>query len=149
VLAVPLGILGALSGVLARSYAYDVYTQIGIVTLIGLASKNAILIVEFAKLKREEGLSPVDAAMEAAKLRLRPIIMTSFAFILGVLPLLFATGAGAASRRALGTTVFSGMLAATLLAIFFVPLLYVVASRFVRKPAEGTAMVPSHQGGAA
>jgi len=136
ILAVPLGILGALGGVLARSYAYDVYTQIGIVTLIGLASKNAILIVEFAKLKQEEGLSPFDAAVEAAKLRLRPIIMTSFAFILGVLPLLYATGAGAASRRALGTTVFSGMLAATMLAIFFVPMAYVVTERLVRKRVE-------------
>jgi hydrophobe/amphiphile efflux-1 (HAE1) family protein len=132
-LAVPLGILGALGGVLARSYAYDVYTQIGIVTLIGLASKNAILIVEFAKLKREEGLSAFDAAVEAAKLRLRPIIMTSFAFILGVVPLLYATGAGASSRRALGTTVFSGMLAATVLAVFFVPMTYLVTDRLARK----------------
>lgn len=139
ILAVPLGILGALLGVLSRSYAYDVYTQIGIVTLIGLASKNAILIVEFAKIKREEGMSAFDAAIEAAKLRLRPIIMTSFAFILGVLPLVYATGAGASSRRALGTTVFGGMLFATLLAIFFVPMLYVVtdawASRWRRAPA--------------
>jgi multidrug efflux pump subunit AcrB len=136
ILAVPLGILGALGGVLARGYAYDVYTQIGIVTLIGLASKNAILIVEFAKLKREAGLSAFDAAIEAAKLRLRPIIMTSFAFILGVVPLLYATGAGASSRRALGTTVFSGMLAATVLAIFFVPMAYVVTERLARKREE-------------
>ncbi|WP_080508107.1 multidrug efflux RND transporter permease subunit [Bryobacter aggregatus] len=144
ILAVPLGILGALLAVLARSYAYDVYTQIGIVTLIGLASKNAILIVEFAKLRREEGMSPFDAAVAAAQLRLRPIIMTSFAFILGVVPLVYATGAGAASRRALGTTVFGGMLAATLLAIFFVPMLYVVtetwAERFRKGPALATAM---------
>jgi multidrug efflux pump subunit AcrB len=123
-----------------RSYAYDVYTQIGIVTLIGLASKNAILIVEFAKLRREEGMSPFDAALEAAKLRLRPIIMTSFAFILGVLPLFYATGAGASSRRALGTTVFGGMLAATLLAIFFVPMLYIVteswSSRWRKVPVS-------------
>jgi hydrophobe/amphiphile efflux-1 (HAE1) family protein len=136
ILAVPLGIFGAMLGVFSRSYAYDVYTQIGIVTLIGLASKNAILIVEFAKLKREEGLSVFDAAIEAANLRLRPIIMTSFAFILGVAPLLFATGAGAASRRALGTTVFSGMLAATLLAIFFVPMLYVVTQRFAARKKD-------------
>jgi hydrophobe/amphiphile efflux-1 (HAE1) family protein len=133
VLAVPLGLFGALAGVFVRSYAYDVYTQIGIVTLIGLASKNAILIVEFAKLRRENGMSTVDAAVEAAHLRLRPIVMTSLAFILGVAPLLVATGAGAASRRALGTTVFSGMTAATLLAVFFVPLLYVVTQRLAER----------------
>jgi len=138
--AVPLGIFGALSGILFRGYAYDVYTQIGIVTLIGLASKNAILIVEFAKLRREAGKSIVEAALEAARLRLRPIIMTSFAFILGVAPLLVATGAGGASRRALGTTVFSGMAAATLLAVFFVPTLYVITQRLserLRPVAEG------------
>jgi multidrug efflux pump subunit AcrB len=93
---------------------------------MGLAAKNAILIVEFAKLKREEGMGIREAAMEAANLRLRPILMTSFAFLLGVAPLLFATGAGAASRRSLGTAVFSGMLAATLLAVFIVPVLFVV-----------------------
>jgi hydrophobe/amphiphile efflux-1 (HAE1) family protein len=145
VLAVPLGLFGALTGVFARSYAYDVYTQIGIVTLIGLASKNAILIVEFAKLRHQSGMSVVQAALQAAQLRLRPIIMTSLAFILGVAPLLVATGAGAASRRALGTTVFSGMTAATLLAVFFVPLLYVVTQRIAERgqmasqPAEPRA----------
>lgn len=125
-LAVPLGIFGALAGIWLRDFPYDVYTQIGIVTLIGLAAKNAILIVEFAKLRREEGMSIIDAAMEAAHLRLRPILMTSFAFLLGVFPLVIATGAGAASRRSLGTAVFSGMMAATLLAIFIVPVLYFV-----------------------
>lgn len=140
ILAVPLGIFGALLGVFLRRFSYDVYTQIGIVTLIGLAAKNAILIVEFAKLRREEGMSIKDAAMEAAKLRLRPILMTSFAFILGVLPLVIATGAGAGARRALGTTVFSGMLAATLLAVFIVPVLYVVVSRI---GARGTKTVSS------
>jgi len=133
ILAVPLGLFGALMGVLARSYAYDVYTQIGIVTLIGLASKNAILIVEFAKLRRESGKSIVDAALDAAQVRLRPILMTSLAFILGVAPLLVATGAGASARRALGTTVFAGMTAATLLAVFFVPVLYVVIQRFAER----------------
>lgn len=131
VLAIPIGIFGAMLAALARSYAYDVYAQIGIVTLIGLASKNAILIVEFAKLKREEGMSIVEAAVEASRLRIRPIVMTSFAFILGVLPLLYASGAGGASRRALGTTVFGGMLASTMLAVFLVPVLYVLAQRFV------------------
>lgn len=129
ILAVPLGLFGALMAVFLRSYAYDVYTQIGIVTLIGLAAKNAILIVEFAKLRREEGKSIYDSALEAARLRLRPILMTSFAFILGVVPLIIATGAGASSRRALGTAVFGGMLAATLLAVFIVPVLFVVIER--------------------
>ncbi len=129
VLAIPLGLFGALLGVFLRNYAYDLYTQIGIVTLIGLASKNAILIVEYARLKHDEGKSVVDAAIEAAHLRLRPIIMTSFAFILGVTPLLMAEGAGAGARRALGTTVFAGMLAATFLGVFLVPVLSVVMQR--------------------
>ncbi len=150
VLAVPLGLFGALLAVWSRSYAYDVYTQIGIVTLIGLASKNAILIVEFAKLRREEGMSIFDAAIEAAKLRLRPILMTSFAFILGVLPLFFATGAGGAARRALGTAVLGGMLAATLLAVFIVPVLFTVmeglSERRKASPAVSDA-VPVPAGG--
>jgi hydrophobe/amphiphile efflux-1 (HAE1) family protein len=133
ILAVPLGIFGALLGIFSRSYAYDVYTQIGIVTLIGLAAKNAILIVEFAKLRQEEGESIENAAIAAAQLRLRPILMTSFAFILGVVPLVIATGAGAGARRALGTTVFSGMVAATILAVFIVPALYVVVNRIATR----------------
>jgi multidrug efflux pump len=137
----PLGLFGALFAVWLRSYPYDIYTQIGIVTLIGLAAKNAILIVEFARTRYESGQSIADAAMEAARLRLRPILMTSFAFILGVTPLLFATGAGGSSRRELGTAVFGGMNAATLLAIFAVPVLFVVITGIVarkRKPAPGT-----------
>jgi len=102
----------------------DVYSQIGLVMLIGLGAKNAILIVEFARRRREEGLDIVEAAMEAARLRLRPILMTAFAFILGVVPLMFATGAGAASRQSIGTTVFGGMLAATILTLAFVPVFY-------------------------
>jgi multidrug efflux pump subunit AcrB len=128
-LALPLGLFGALLAVWMRDYPYDIYTQIGIVTLIGLAAKNAILIVEYARMSHEEGKSIVDAAMEAARLRLRPILMTSFAFILGVVPLALAIGAGAASRRSLGTAVFGGMNAATLLAVFIVPVLYVVIQR--------------------
>jgi multidrug efflux pump subunit AcrB len=144
-MAVPLGLFGALTAVWLRSYPYDIYTQIGIVTLIGLAAKNAILIVEFARMRREEGHSIVEAAIEAARLRLRPILMTSFAFILGVVPLVVATGAGAASRRSLGTAVFGGMNAATLLAIFIVPVLYVVIQRIAegkRKPAPEADALP-------
>src|SRR5260370_19187764 len=146
VLAVPLGLFGALLAVHLRSYAYDIYTQIGIVTLIGLASKSAILIVEFAKMRREEGLTIREAAVEAAHLRLRPILMTSFAFILGVVPLMIANGAGASSRRALGTTVFGGMNAATLLSIFIVPVLYAVIQAFTARrrpsPAPPPAPIP-------
>jgi multidrug efflux pump subunit AcrB len=142
ILAVPLGLFGALLAVYLRSYAYDVYTQIGIVTLIGLAAKNAILIVEYARVRHGHGLSVEEAALDAAQLRLRPILMTSFAFILGVVPLVIAQGAGASSRRALGTTVFGGMNAATLLAVFIVPVLFVAVERTAarlrrqRKPAS-------------
>ncbi len=131
--ALPLGIFGALLFVSLRSYPYDIYTQIGIVTLIGLAAKNAILIVEFAKDSHDEGKSVKVAAMEAAELRLRPILMTSFAFILGVLPLVLASGASSGARRSLGTAVFGGMLAATLLAVFIVPVLYVVIESIVER----------------
>jgi multidrug efflux pump len=137
-LALPLGLFGALFAVWLRAYPYDIYTQIGIVTLIGLAAKNAILIVEFARTRYEAGHSIRDAALEAAKLRLRPILMTSFAFILGVTPLMIARGAGAASRRSLGTAVFGGMNAATLLAIFIVPVLFAVIQKIaVRHPKRG------------
>jgi multidrug efflux pump subunit AcrB len=128
-LAVPLGIFGALLAVFLRHFDYDLYTQIGVVTLIGLAAKNAILIVEYAKERRAEGMSPEEAALDAARLRLRPILMTSFAFIMGVFPLVIATGAGASARRALGTAVFGGMNSATLLAIFVVPVCFVVIAR--------------------
>ncbi|WP_131195843.1 efflux RND transporter permease subunit [Lichenihabitans psoromatis] len=128
-LAVPLALFGALAALFVRGMQIDVYSQIGFVMLIGLAAKNAILIVEFAKRRREEGLSIVEAAMEAGRLRLRPILMTAFAFILGVLPLTIATGAGAASRQSLGTTVFGGMLAATILTLIFVPVFYAIIER--------------------
>jgi HAE1 family hydrophobic/amphiphilic exporter-1/multidrug efflux pump len=133
ILAVPFGVFGALSAVWVRSMTNDIYFQIGLVTLIGLSAKNAILIVEFANQRYEHGLSAVDAAIEAARLRFRPIIMTSMAFILGVVPLVFASGAGAASRQSIGTGVFGGMLAATFLAIFFVPLFFVLIRKLSRR----------------
>jgi multidrug efflux pump subunit AcrB len=107
----------------------DVYSQIGLVMLVGLAAKNAILIVEFAKVEYESGKPLVDAALEAAKLRLRPILMTSFAFILGCVPLWVATGAGSVGRQIMGTAVIGGMLAATMIAIFIIPALYVIVER--------------------
>jgi HAE1 family hydrophobic/amphiphilic exporter-1 len=128
-LAVPLALFGAVSALWLRKMQIDVYSQIGFVMLIGLAAKNAILIVEFARRRREEGDGIVEAAMEAGRLRLRPILMTAFAFILGVVPLMFATGAGAASRHSVGTTVFGGMLAATVLTLIFVPVFYAVIER--------------------
>jgi HAE1 family hydrophobic/amphiphilic exporter-1 len=146
-LAVPLALLGALGALFIRGLPIDVYSQIGFVMLIGLAAKNAILIVEFARRRREEGMEIVEAAMEAARLRLRPILMTAFAFILGVVPLMLANGAGAASRQSIGTTVFGGMLAATILTLIFVPVFYVVIERWRegRQPATTEAgHAPSH-----
>jgi len=125
ILVVPLGLLGVVAAVNYRGTDNNVYTQIGIVLIIALASKNAILIVEFARELRLKGRGVREAAMEAARMRFRPIVMTSFAFILGVAPLVWATGAGAASRRALGTAVFGGMITSTVLAVFFVPVFYV------------------------
>ena len=135
-LAVPFGLFGALLAIWIRGLQIDVYSQIGFVMLIGLAAKNAILIVEFARTRREEGLSIVDAAAEAGRLRLRPILMTAFAFILGVVPLMIAEGAGAASRQSIGTAVFGGMLAATFLTLIFVPVFYAVIER-LREGREG------------
>jgi multidrug efflux pump subunit AcrB len=132
-LAVPLAMLGALSFQWARGLSNDVYCQIGLVTLIGLASKNAILIVEFAKNKRNEGHEIVDSALTAIRIRLRPILMTAFAFILGVFPLVIAEGAGAASRHSLGTAVFGGMIVSTFLSIGIVPVLYVVIENIREK----------------
>jgi len=140
-LSVPVAVFGAVLGLLMRKFDFDVYAQIGVIMLIGLAAKNAILIVEFAKARLEEGKELVEAALEGARLRLRPILMTSFAFILGTVPLWFATGSGAASRRILGTVVVTGMLAATLLAIFIIPLLFVLVERLAtrRSGAHGRA----------
>lgn len=131
-LIVPLGVLGALIAAYFRGLSNDVYFQVGLLTTIGLSSKNAILIVEFAKLQVDEGKELFAATLEAARMRLRPIIMTSMAFILGVTPLAMSTGAGAMSRQAIGTGVIGGVLAATFLAIFFVPLFFVLVTRFSR-----------------
>jgi HAE1 family hydrophobic/amphiphilic exporter-1 len=125
-LSVPLAILGALLAQSLRGLANDIYCQIGLVMLIGLASKNAILIVEFANQLREQKLSITKAAIEAAESRLRPILMTSLSFMLGILPMVYAKGAGAGSRQSLGTAVFGGMILSTLLSLFVVPILYIV-----------------------
>jgi HAE1 family hydrophobic/amphiphilic exporter-1 len=132
-LAVPMAVLGALGLVSLRGLSNDVYCQIGLVMLIGLSAKNSILIVEFAEQLRKKGRSIAEAAIEAAELRLRPILMTSFAFILGVLPLVFATGAGALGRRSVGTTIVGGMLFSTVLNLVFIPVLYVLLSRLLRR----------------
>ncbi len=140
-LGVPGALLGALGAVWTRSLTNDVYCQIGLVMLIGLASKNAILIVEFAEQLQEKGLGTLEAAVEAARIRLRPILMTSMAFILGVVPLVIAEGAGAAGRVSVGTTVFGGMIAATTLNLLFIPMLYVVVRKIVprKRPQEVAA----------
>jgi len=130
-LAVPVALLGAIGAQALRGLQNDVYCQIGLVMLIGLASKNAILIVEFAEQLRGQGRSVVEAAVEAARIRLRPILMTSLAFILGVVPLVLARGAGRAGRISVGTTVFGGMIAATTLNLLFIPTLYVIVRSIV------------------
>ncbi len=141
-LALPFGIFGALTAVYLRNFANDVYFQIGLVTLLGLSAKNAILIVEFATMKVHEGMTPVAAALEAARLRFRPILMTSLAFILGVVPLAFSSGAGAAARQSIGTGVLGGMLAATFLAIFLVPLFFKLVNDWhLRSKPEDFAML--------
>ncbi|MGD0825843.1 MAG: multidrug efflux RND transporter permease subunit [Terriglobales bacterium] len=129
-LAVPMALLGALSAQWLRSQQNDVYCQVGLVMLVGLASKNAILIVEFAEQLRERGRTILDAAVEAARIRLRPILMTSFAFILGVVPLVTASGAGENGRHSVGTTVFGGMIMSTILNLFFIPVLYLLIEGF-------------------
>jgi HAE1 family hydrophobic/amphiphilic exporter-1 len=132
-LGTPIAVLGAVGALWLSRYELDVFSQIGLVMVIGLAAKNAILIVEFSKEEYERGASLVDAALAGARVRLRPILMTAFAFILGVLPLVISQGAGANSRRILGTTVIGGMLAATLIAIFIIPVTFYVSERFGRK----------------
>jgi len=135
-LAVPLGVLGALLATWGRGLINDVYAQIGLVMLIGLSAKNGILLVEFAEQLREKGMSIAEAAVEAARIRLRPILMTSMAFIIGVLPLVFATGAGQEGRHSVGTAVVGGMIAATFLNLAFIPVLYVVVKRLVSRGTD-------------
>jgi HAE1 family hydrophobic/amphiphilic exporter-1 len=145
-LGTPLAAFGAFVGLFIARLELNVFTQIGLVTLIGLAAKNAILIVEFAKMKREEGLSTMDAALTAAKLRFRPILMTSFAFILGVVPLILASGSGSKGQNVMGVSVFAGMLAATSLGVFLIPGLYAfvqgLSERFGGKPAAAAEAAP-------
>jgi multidrug efflux pump len=143
-LVVPLGIIGALLGATLRGLPNDVYFKVGLIAIIGLSAKNAILTVEFAKDLQAQGMSAIDATLEAVHLRFRPIIMTSLAFILGVLPLVIATGAGSASQRAIGTGVMGGMITATVLAVFLVPVFYVVIRRFFPGSARQHEFHKSH-----
>jgi HAE1 family hydrophobic/amphiphilic exporter-1 len=135
-LGTPCAVLGALGGILlcrqfSPAYLNNIFAQIGMLTLVGLSAKNAILIVEFARAKVEQGASLFDAALEAARLRFRPIVMTAFAFILGVVPLVIAEGAGAQGRKVMGMSVFSGMVMATLLGVVLVPALFVMVEKFL------------------
>jgi len=133
ILVVPLGVIGAVIFAMGRGLSNDVYFQVGLLTTIGLAAKNAILIVEFAKSLYEDGMDLLQATKEAVRMRLRPIIMTSLAFMLGVTPLVLSTGAGSGSQNAIGTGVFGGMFSATVLAIFFVPVFFVVVFRIAQR----------------
>jgi hydrophobic/amphiphilic exporter-1 (mainly G- bacteria), HAE1 family len=139
-LGTPIAVFGAFAGLHFGHYENNLYAQIGLVMLIGLAAKNAILIVEFAKMGVEQGKSILEASLEAARLRLRPILMTAFAFILGCVPLAIASGAGALSRRVMGYAVIGGMTAATTLAIFLIPVSYYVVEKLSRRGAEPDAV---------
>jgi HAE1 family hydrophobic/amphiphilic exporter-1 len=148
-LSTPVAIFGAYLALTVRHLENDVYAQIGLVMLIGLSAKNAILIVEFAKDEYENGKSIFESAMGAARLRFRPILMTAFAFILGCVPLWFATGAGGVSRQILGTVVIGGMLAATIIAIFLVPTTFSIAERVAQRfgTAHNAGLDSSHDAG--
>ncbi len=142
---VPFAVFGAALAVWMRGLSNDVYFQVGLLTLIGLAAKNAILIVEFAVIRRQEGATAYEAAMDAAKLRFRPIVMTSLAFILGCLPLAISTGAGASARHSIGTGVIGGMLAATIIATFFIPMFYLIISHLTDRKKKRRPAPPPHQ----
>jgi multidrug efflux pump len=144
ILVVPLGVIGALLGTWLRGYPNDVYFKVALVTIIGLSAKNAVLIIEYAKDLHAQGRSLIDAVIEAAHLRFRPIIMTSMAFILGVLPLAISSGAGSASQRAIGTGVMGGMLTATSLLVLFVPVFFVVVRR-IFKGSERQRRMYAHE----
>jgi HAE1 family hydrophobic/amphiphilic exporter-1 len=146
-LGTPIAVFGAIGGLFVarlfdESYVNNVFAQIGLVMLIGLSAKNAILIVEFAKVESDKGKSAIDAAKEAARLRFRPILMTAFSFILGVLPLLIASGAGAEARVVMGMTVFSGMLVATVVGVLLVPALYVFVETYIAKGDKSPPATP-------
>ena len=148
----PIAVFGAIGGLwlarlMSESYENNVFAQIGLVMLIGMAAKNSILIVEFAKLEMEKGKPAMDAALEAARQRFRPILMTAFSFILGVLPLLVATGAGAEARKVMGMTVFSGMLVATLVGVLLVPAMFVAVERFFGSNKSGSPPGPGDETG--
>jgi multidrug efflux pump len=143
ILIVPMCLLAAIAGVWIAKLNNDIFTQIGLVVLIGLAAKNAILIVEFAKQLQDQGKPRFEATVEACRLRLRPILMTSFAFILGVVPLVLAKGAGAEMRHTLGVAVFSGMLGVTAFGIFFTPVFYSVVRKFTESKQTGAGATPA------
>jgi HAE1 family hydrophobic/amphiphilic exporter-1 len=136
-LSVPIAVVGAFVGLFLRNFDLDVYAQIGLVMLIGLAAKNAILIVEFAKAEYEKGRELMEAALEGARLRLRPILRTSFAFILGCVPLAIASGSGAVARKVMGTAVIGGMLTATCIAIFIIPATFYLMEKLVHREKKG------------
>jgi multidrug efflux pump len=147
ILVVPLGVLGALLATKLRGLPNDVYFKVGLLTIVGLATKNAILIIEYAKDLQAEGRDLIEATLEAVHLRLRPILMTSFAFILGVMPLALSVGAGSASRNAIGTGVAGGMFAATALGIFLIPVFYVVVRRIFKVKVKKLHSEPGIEGG--
>jgi HAE1 family hydrophobic/amphiphilic exporter-1 len=147
ILAVPMALLGTVAALLAAGLANDIYVQIGLVLLIALSAKNAILIVEMAREGRAAGKSIHDATIDASRVRFRPILMTSFTFILGVLPLVLASGAGAAARQSLGIAVASGMIASTCLAVLFVPALFVVLQEWIERKGPVSASAGEGEGG--
>jgi multidrug efflux pump len=139
-LAVPLGVIGAVAAAMLRGYPNDVYFTVGLVTIIGLSAKNAILIIEFARDLQQQGMGLVEATLQAVRLRMRPIVMTSLAFLMGVLPLALATGAGSAGQRAIGSGVIGGVITATVLALLLVPVFFVAIRRvFKGRPPRGSA----------